>query len=331
MASRDAFISNGTCYYAPGQEAIDSMIPCGNDAFGRVSCCQQGDMCLTSNACYNQQFGVTYLAGCSDPTYEHRSCPDKGAFDGTPWVGLTYCNGTSEQWVACEQSERQDALTEADQCWCPQTDRTVAFTASSVLVNVAELPTSVGGEVVWQRGFLPSFADTDTATSTTPPTQTTSTSPSTSSQVGSTNVPAETSPAATETPESTDNGLSTPARIGIGVGVGVGSAVLLALLALFFFTRRRRQRHEAQANASPKGDRPDSLMPPSEAPQTPTTAVSEIDSRAATPWALRTELDGKSLAAEMVVPPVPPVPSQLGEKKEKRKNKSDEPVFELPA
>ncbi|EEY20115.1 conserved hypothetical protein [Verticillium alfalfae VaMs.102] len=265
MASRDAFISNGTCYLAPGQEAIDSMIPCGNDAFGRVSCCQQGDMCLTSNACYNQQFGVTYLAGCSDPTYDHRSCPDKGAFDGTPWVGLTYCNGTSEQWVACEQSGRQDALTEADQCWCPQTDRTVAFTASSV---------------------------------------------------------------STETPEPTDNGLSTPARIGIGVGVGVGSAVLLALLALFFFTRRRRQRHEAQANASAKGDRPDSLMPPSEAPQTPTTAVSEIDSRAATPWALRTELDGKSLAAEMDVPPVPPVPSQLGEKKEK---KSDEPVFELPA
>ncbi|KAM0272204.1 hypothetical protein ACHAQH_008805 [Verticillium albo-atrum] len=328
MASRDAFISNGTCYYAAGQESIDSMLPCGNDAFGRISCCQQGDMCLTSNACYNQQFGVTYLSGCSDPTYSHRNCPGKGAYDSTPWVGLTYCNGTSEQWIACEQSGREDALTVADDCWCPQTDRTVAFTASSVLENVAELPSTPGGEVVWQRGFLPSFAEQDdAATSTAPPTTPTSSSSSTISTPIQTNTPAETSPAATETAQSTDNGLSWPAKIGIGVGVGVGSALLLALLALLFFSRRRRQRRESEA-ASTKGDHPDSLTPPSEAPHTPTTGISEIDSRAARPCSTRIELDGGTAAAEMEVLPVPPVPSMLGDIKEKR---SDAPVFELPA
>ncbi|KAM0330132.1 hypothetical protein ACHAQA_004305 [Verticillium albo-atrum] len=336
MASRDAFISNGTCFFAPGQESIDSMLPCGNDAFGRVSCCQQGDMCLTSNACYNQQFGVTYLAGCSDPTYDHRSCPDKGAFDSTPWVGLTYCNGTSEQWVACEQSGRQNALTEADDCWCPQTDRTVAFTASSVLENVAELPSTPGGEVVWQRGFLPSFAEEETPTSTAAPSQTqptTRSSTASSSTAISTNAPVETSPAPSATPETTDSSLSQQARIGIGIGVGVGSALLLGLLALLFFSRRKRQRRELEAAASAKGDHPDSLMaPPSSAPHTPTTGISEIDSRAARPWSMRSELDGRSMAAEMeagtAVPPVPPVPSHLADGKEK---KTDGPVFELPA
>lgn len=73
----DLFISNGTCYSGVDQKADDDMIPCGNDANGHVACCQFTDNCLESSACYNRLFGVTYIAGCSDPSYEHQSCPNK--------------------------------------------------------------------------------------------------------------------------------------------------------------------------------------------------------------------------------------------------------------
>lgn len=83
MSGLNAFVSNGTCYKGRGDSADDLMLPCGNAGLGHKTCCQAGDMCLSSHACFNGKFGVTYLAGCSDPDYEDGSCPDKGAFDGT--------------------------------------------------------------------------------------------------------------------------------------------------------------------------------------------------------------------------------------------------------
>lgn len=71
------FVSNGTCYTGPYLEADEDMIPCGNDANDHAACCQAGDNCLESNVCFNGEFGVTYIAGCSDVTYEHPSCPHK--------------------------------------------------------------------------------------------------------------------------------------------------------------------------------------------------------------------------------------------------------------
>lgn len=46
-------ISLGTCYFGPGQVAASNFIPCGNYAFDTYSCCQAGDNCLASNACFN--------------------------------------------------------------------------------------------------------------------------------------------------------------------------------------------------------------------------------------------------------------------------------------
>ncbi|KAK4130094.1 hypothetical protein BT67DRAFT_392192 [Trichocladium antarcticum] len=77
------YISNGTCFYAPGKEADDSFLPCGNSAFGHAHCCVAGEMCLDQNACYSDRFGTTYLAGCSDMDYEDPRCPDKKAYQGT--------------------------------------------------------------------------------------------------------------------------------------------------------------------------------------------------------------------------------------------------------
>jgi hypothetical protein len=77
------YVSWGKCYYDDtGDEAPSRYIPCGNVNFGHVSCCESQDMCLSSNACYNGQFGVTYLAGCTDKEYKDGTCPDKGNFYG---------------------------------------------------------------------------------------------------------------------------------------------------------------------------------------------------------------------------------------------------------
>lgn len=46
-------ISLGTCYLGPNQPAAANFIPCGNYAYDTYSCCQAGDNCLGSNACYN--------------------------------------------------------------------------------------------------------------------------------------------------------------------------------------------------------------------------------------------------------------------------------------
>ncbi len=82
MSDPNIFISNGTCYSAPGEKLDGSFIPCGNDAFGHQTCCGAGDNCLADNACFGihgQGYGsyLTYLAGCTDPDYKDPSCPNK--------------------------------------------------------------------------------------------------------------------------------------------------------------------------------------------------------------------------------------------------------------
>jgi len=77
MADERLFRSNGTCWTGPGIRADDSFIPCGNDLFGRKTCYGLGDMCLSSLACYNARFSVTYLLGCTDSEFKHESCPNK--------------------------------------------------------------------------------------------------------------------------------------------------------------------------------------------------------------------------------------------------------------
>lgn len=71
------YVSNGTCYSGHNVEADPAMIPCGNDYFGHAACCQASDTCLESSACFNGQYYVTYVAACTDPDYEHESCPNK--------------------------------------------------------------------------------------------------------------------------------------------------------------------------------------------------------------------------------------------------------------
>lgn len=77
MSQPNPFIANGTCYTGKGARADSAFIPCGNAVFGHLTCCSRGDMCLADRACYNGQFGTTYLIGCTDPEYSNEKCPEK--------------------------------------------------------------------------------------------------------------------------------------------------------------------------------------------------------------------------------------------------------------
>ncbi|KAK1979295.1 hypothetical protein LZ30DRAFT_783564 [Colletotrichum cereale] len=300
MSAPNPFIANGTCFHGPG-EAVDEWFPCGNAVLGDKSCCQGGDMCLSSSACYNGRFGITYLAGCSDPEYRHPSCPDKGAFRDQPWAGLVYCNGTSEEWVACEQSARPTTLTSADACWCPQTSRTVAFADSATLRNVVQLPTALGGSVIWQPGFVPmptqpSEEAAPTAIPTSAPTTTTTATATATATAGSSLLPQ-----ATDTgtrPSGANAGLTTGGKVGIGVGAFCGSMFLIAVVVYLYFARRRwreralaeREHAEMMSGTGPglagwkTGSRKSSAR---------TEQTAELESTAARP---RSELDDTQVA-----------------------------------
>lgn len=82
MSDQNIFLSNGTCYTGPGQKLHESFIPCGNAAFGHITCCGAGDNCLADDACWGIHgtgYGsyLTYMAGCTDPEYKDPSCPKK--------------------------------------------------------------------------------------------------------------------------------------------------------------------------------------------------------------------------------------------------------------
>ncbi|KAK2043703.1 hypothetical protein LZ31DRAFT_467797 [Colletotrichum somersetense] len=286
MSAPNPFIANGTCFHGPG-EAVDEWFPCGNAALGDKSCCQGGDMCLSSRACYNGRFGITYLAGCSDSEYRHPSCPDKGAFSDQPWAGLVYCNGTSEEWVACEQSARPTTLTSADACWCSQTSRTVAFTDAATLRNVVQLPTALGDSVIWQPGFVPmptqpsqEAATTSDPTSVPPP-------PPLTTTFATMTVGSSSQPQATETGTRLPGGGGADAGLTTGgiIGVSVGSLVLIAVVVYLYFALRRsrdraiteQEREEMNGPGSRKSSARTWQTAELESPAAAARPVSELD------------------------------------------------------
>jgi len=71
-----AFAQTNQCFYAANERAGSAIVPCASGS-GFVACCQIGDLCLSDSACWNPQHNVTYLYGCTDPTYSDYTCPFK--------------------------------------------------------------------------------------------------------------------------------------------------------------------------------------------------------------------------------------------------------------
>lgn len=70
------FAQDNQCFYAANQRAGSIIVPCSSNG-PYASCCQLGDLCLSDSACWNPQYNVTYLYGCTDASYQDFTCPYK--------------------------------------------------------------------------------------------------------------------------------------------------------------------------------------------------------------------------------------------------------------
>ncbi|KAK0670343.1 hypothetical protein QBC41DRAFT_96663 [Cercophora samala] len=315
----DIFISNGTCYGSAGNELNRSFIPCGNAAFGPVTCCGAGDVCLSNNACFGVHgtpgsYGadLTYLAGCTDESYRDGSCPDKYGID-QPWIALTVCDDSGGDWAPCPQEGSPTTLQNGAYCSCTDAAATtIAISDSPRLADVARLPQTTGGTVSFFPGNEP--------TNTSPPAQTTGGGNGGGGNGGGSNTSNSPIPSETGSPGSgsggngndsdsgsdpsnsggSSSGLNSGAKIGIGIGAAIGGLILIAtLLTLWHYKRKNRQ--SASGAGIEGGEKPKKTFAPVPSPrasEADSNPVSEADGKAMTrPWSMRSELEGNNSAA----------------------------------
>ncbi|KAI1193084.1 hypothetical protein F5X97DRAFT_52455 [Nemania serpens] len=212
MDNADLYISFGDCFYGEGQISDTRFLPCGNAAVsGTQSCCFQGDFCLASDVCYDNDTSVTYIAGCTDATYSSSKCPHKAGYPDQQWVALARCDGDDIDLFSGCGHHKDEVEIKHEDCTCDAASALISNPASGqpTLNQIGLLPTTAGGTISFNPTALPTAAS----------------SPSRSSS----------------------GGLSTGAKAGIGVGVGVGVPAIAAAIFLFFFLRRKKKRAQQQA------------------------------------------------------------------------------------
>ncbi|KAF2092508.1 hypothetical protein NA57DRAFT_62378 [Rhizodiscina lignyota] len=252
MSDPNIYVSNGTCYTAPGKKLDGSFIPCGNDAFGHQTCCGAGDNCIADKACFGfhgSGYGsyLTYFAGCTDPSYQDASCPKKDV--DQPWVALTLCDNSNGEWAICSQKGDPSTLQPGAYCSCTVASKaTVAFSDSTSLTNFCSLPQSTGQSIKFLDGNTPTSPTTSksaasqTAASQTAASQSAASqsaasqssapqkspgSPSTSADDSSSNAPS--SAAATSGPSSTNAASTNPGSASVTVFTSSGNTVTASI------------------------------------------------------------------------------------------------------
>lgn len=219
--------------------------------------------------------------------------------------------------MLCDQKKKPATLTKPDPCWCPEdkNDRTKPLKQSSVIELTASLPTTILGSIQFNTGYYPTVnPNPKTTTFTANPTAGSGTTSSSSSSSA-----ALTAAATAPADDGDESTLSPSGQIGAIAG-GVAGALLIAILLIGFLCFRRRQRKqqlkreeearavdnfmhgEIKSGAASEPDpvnlgiAPGTIPSPSIASSPDTAALSELDSKAARPWSLRSELDNNSSA-----------------------------------
>ncbi|KAI0474497.1 hypothetical protein F4859DRAFT_504867 [Xylaria cf. heliscus] len=224
MSNADLYISFGDCFYGEGQISDPRFIPCGNAAVaGTQACCFQGDFCLSTNVCYDNDTSVTYITGCTDATYTSSKCPHKAGYPDQQWVALARCDGDDIALFSGCAHHKDEVEIKHEDCTCDAASALISNPASGqpTLNQIALLPTTAGGTISFNPTALPTL-------------------PASSSNSGS-------------------RGLSTGAKAGIGVGVGVGVPVIAATIFIFWFLRRKKKRSQKQEQQE---QQPPSELPP---------------------------------------------------------------------
>lgn len=251
--------------------------------------------------------------------------------DDPTWMGMAYCNGSSNEWILCNQPDDPSTIESPAPCSCPTatSDRTMIMSAASFLTATASLPSAVGLEINYVAGHYPTSPAVITVTASN--TQQSSTGGQTVTAVATTTVPKPSGSATSSTQvTSTSQGLGPNATIGVAVGATVGGVLLLATLA--FCLRRLLHRKPGQQNEdeknrdggnekAPAGITDDMELADGGAAQTGHTsdeqaasrivssrmsAVSGMDDHSARPWSVDSDAAGRtsSLASPARMGPI---------------------------
>ncbi|KAK7970296.1 hypothetical protein PG988_009369 [Apiospora saccharicola] len=216
MSDGDLYVSNGTCYFGRGQIADKHFIPCGNAVEnGPQACCYEGDFCLSSNTCWDNTTIVTYVAGCTDPSFSSSKCIQKNGYPNQQWR----MRQTSQR--NCHSERRLRLHIYGPLIRNPN--------GKSSFDEIASLPQTVMGSISFNPTALPTRGTGDTSSS------------SSGTASASASIPGPTSGGSS----GGASGLSHPAQIGVGVGVGVGGAILLTIIAFMVYKLRRQRKTAA--------------------------------------------------------------------------------------
>lgn len=222
---------------------------------------------------------------------------------------MSYCNGTSNEWVLCDQADHPSTLQAGDPCWCPldPSDRAMTLSAPTAIVGTASLPSATGLTIAWDVGFYPT-----TPVLTVAVTSTVSNPGAAAATASSSSSTDYTSPEQPPFP----TGFSSEAKVGTAIGAAVFGLLLLGILAFLIFRCRRAK----QAQNNNNGIKPSSTDPNEigiaygtlsgrhgvgggggahdvsamsiGGPSPHMSMVSELDNKAARPWSGMSELDG---------------------------------------
>ena len=107
---------------------------------------------MLNNACYSPNTGITYVAGCTDPSYGSSSCQAKNCqklHDTNQFIGLSICN--NNDWICCESEgslgdEPSGKPEDRSSCACDK-GYTSAFQGGSKLAALVSLPTDLAGSI----------------------------------------------------------------------------------------------------------------------------------------------------------------------------------------
>ncbi|BCS01657.1 uncharacterized protein AKAW2_51998S [Aspergillus luchuensis] len=199
---------------------IQADLPCGvtNSSHPYVTCCVNGDYCLSNSICVNtndKDGDYYYAADCTDETLTDPACGTRCGGRNSAEIVYT----SDGYWACCENSYG------TVNCSNPS-DEIFPGVAPSKLATIQYLPSTASGTPTYAVASSTSTSDSSNANTTT----TSSSSSSTSSS------------------SSASSGIGAGAAAGIGVGAAAGFVIVAAILALLYFRRRK-----AQNNVLPQG------------------------------------------------------------------------------
>lgn len=284
LALASSILANPSpCYHGPEALLDSRFVSCRNNENNFGSCCMLGDYCLQYGACFNLNSGMTYIAGCTDPTYaiNETVCPcptctrskplttasprqatlNSPFLTASPIQGLGYCS--QGVWKACSgpgQQVETPERTSPDSCNCSSDQETAIVASSSSLGVTALLPQNTNNPIIFisqdpngnlqtlSQGSIPGVESTSIV-------NTTSTS-NTGSGIPTTLTPSSANFSAFHLfPLQSNCQMTMGQALGLSLGLCVSIGVFLSPLATVLALRAWRRHRKCRLESRSKVDR----------------------------------------------------------------------------